>query len=207
MALFHFAAIPLFLLVLSGLYGSKSTDFKKLGFFFLQGAVAFIPAFLVYILFRSIIFPSYRPILLYLYGFFLDHCIYFIVVPIGFMIGYGLSNMQRVDFLEVSFFYSGFYALASVQTIILNWGVYDAYLLFYLPLLRIGIVLLASLFFVNIVYSYGWSRVGYIFGFIALPLAVACVTYFHETHRSFLSLLTTLAFVFVSLAIRYIVKE
>lgn len=207
MVLFHFGAIPLFLLVLSGIYGSKNTDFKKLGIFFLKGAVIFIPAFFLYIICRSIISLSYRPFLLYLYGFFLDHCLYFIVVPIGFLFGYGPYNLQRVDFLEVSFFYSGFYALASVQTILLNWGAYDAYLLFYLPLLRIGIVLLASLFLVNIVYTYGWSRAGYIFGFIALPIAAACVTYFHETHRSLLALLTTLAYVFVSFAIRYIVKE
>ncbi len=207
MVLFHFAAIPLFLLVLSGIYGSKNTDFKKLGIFFLKGGVTFIPAFLLYIVCRSIISLSYRPFLLYLYGFFLDHCLYFIVVLIGFLLGYGLSNLQRVDFLEVSFFYSGFYALASIQTILLNWGAYDAYLLFYLPLLRIGIVLLASLFLVNIVYSYGWSRAGYIFGLIALPFAAACVTYLHETHRSLLSLLMTITYVVVSLIIRYSVKE
>jgi len=207
MVLFHFGAIPLFLLVLSGIYGSKNTDFKKLGIFFLKGAVIFLPAFFLYIICRSIISLSYRPFLLYLYGFFFFFFLYFIVVSIGFLVGYGSYSLQKVDFLEVSHFYSGFYALASVQTILLNWGAYDAYLLFYLPLLRIGILLLASLFLVNIVYTFGWSRVGYIFGFIALPLAAACVTYYHETHRSLLALLTTLVYVFVSFAIRYIVKE
>jgi hypothetical protein len=207
MNLFHLAAIPLFLLTLSGVYASKNTDFKRLAVLFLKGAGVFIPAFLIYMLCRSVLVPSYRPFPLYLSGFFLDHALYFIAALVGFLLSYGSSNLQKIDFLEISFFYAGFYTLASVQAVLLNWGAYDFYLLFLLPLLRIVLVLLAALFFVNAVYSYGWIRAGYLLGFATLPIATAFVTYLHETHRSTLSMIVTIAFLSISFAIRYIVKE
>ncbi len=207
MTLFHLAAIPLFLLTLSGIYASKDTDFKKLVVLSLKGAGVFIPAFLIYLLCRGAFGHSYRPFPLYFSGFFLDHALYFVAVLLGFLASYALSNLQRIDFLEISFFYAGFYTLASVQAVLLNWGAYDIYLLFLLPLLRIGVLLLSSLFFVNTVYAYGWSRAGYLSGFAALPIATACVTYLHETHRSILAIFVTIAFVSISFAIRYIVKE
>jgi hypothetical protein len=207
MILFHLFAVPLFLLMLSGIYGSKSADFKQLRLLFLKGMLLFVPAFIIYIIFKSILSLSYRPFLLYLYGFFLDHFLYFFIVPIGLILLYGLSNLRKVDFLSLSYFYGGFYTLVSIQTILENWGQYNIYLLFYLPLLRVAAVLLAALFIVNIAYSYGWNRAGYLIALIILPFVAGCVTFFYRTCHFPFALLLTLFYVFASFALRYIVKE
>ena len=134
MTLFHFFSFPLFAVLLVAIDFRRNEDNKKLAGYFIKGMALYIPAFVVFLLFKAWISVSYNPIYMYLRVFFLDHFFYFIVVIAGFILIQGLDNLERVEFLQLAVFSTGFYAVAGVEAILQNTGVYNMYLLFFLPL-------------------------------------------------------------------------
>ena len=207
MTLFHFFSFPLFAVLLVAIDFRRNEDNKKLAGYFIKGMALYIPAFVVFLLFKAWISVSYNPIYMYLRVFFLDHFFYFIVVIAGFILIQGLDNLERVEFLQLAVFSTGFYAVAGVEAILQNTGVYNMYLLFFLPLLRFAIIVLSSLLFMKIFYSFGLLKIGYIVGLFSLSFLAAVVSHLNEIHRTVWAFAICIIFLVLSFAIKHFSSE
>lgn len=115
---------------------------------FLKGVLVFLPSYLVILLARGVFGFSYEGFLLYLSLLQRDHLVPVLAALAGFLLvqkKLSFSGAEEGIFLTVFSFMAGFFTLMNLTDALRTWGGWDAYVLFLLPLLRLGTVVLLSL--------------------------------------------------------------
>jgi hypothetical protein len=146
MSLFLVCALPLSFLLAQTLYEPWIRDRREaLGSFF-WGVLAFLPGLVVYLLFSGGLRLEFSPARIFLYFLIRDYLFWLALA----LLCYGLffraelvSPVQKASrFLA---FLAGFFLLAGFLDLVLNFSGMDSYVLFLLPLNRLGLLILAAL--------------------------------------------------------------
>jgi len=111
---------------------------------FLRGALVFIPAYLIFWIIDY--FLSFQFTFWSQYGYFLihDYAIYILLALIGYLIIYGIPKKYKIkpSFKQFFAFFTGFFMAVTWVELLLRFGNYNNYILFFLPLSRVACVVL-----------------------------------------------------------------
>lgn len=152
MILFSLTLIPLLLVGLVLAHRPKSFGVKTFLENVFWGIKLFFPALLLYLLITMFFHLDHTPRGIFLYRLIQDYLIWVLL----WLTGYGLiyrwaENSLESAVRELLAYGLGFFLMTGVVDSIINFGSYDVYNLFLLPLLRVGLLFGAS-------FLTGWGR-------------------------------------------------
>ena len=207
MAVFHYLAMPLFALLVGSLYGPDIEERKRQAIQYLKGMILLVPALIAFVILEANLQRSFRPFFIFLYHFVTDHFLFYAVLMAGYVLFGKPSNVRKSNFPQICLFAAGYYTLVSIFSLLLRYGRYDIYQLFYLPILRICIVVLFSLFVEKIINGYGLLRVGYGALLLSVPFWASAATYLYAIHRFFFALLSLILMAAFSAGLWRLLRE
>ena len=94
---------------------------------------------------------------------------------------------------ELIFFISGFYSLLTIIEVIMDYGQYDLYRLFILPVIRMSILIYFPLLFIRYQEWYGFYKIFFLAFMMLIPMVGGVISY------SYMSFYTQPAVVSVAL--------
>jgi hypothetical protein len=175
---------------------------------FLKGALIFFPGYLLILLGRRIFGFSYEGFRLYLSLLLQDHLVPVLVSLAGFLLlqrKLALSGAEEGIFLSVLAFMAGFFSLLNIADTLRAWRIWDSYLLFMLPVLRMTLVLLVSLVAQRFYRWEGRDGAFFCVASTALALVPALVSYLFRANRPGLSIVFAVA-AFVTAAVVFAMR-
>jgi hypothetical protein len=169
---------------------------------FIKGFFYAVPCLVVMFLVRRYVPLSYRGFPLY--GLFLitDHLIPMVFLGVLFFLAY-----SRSSYAPLLAFGGGFYTLVGIVEIVANFGEFEAYHLFLLPVIRMAVLLFFTLFFLRFGEWYGLVRVLYLVLLIAVPFLAGAITFLYMLSYVLWAGLLSLLFFLGSLAYTYIERK
>ena len=161
-----------------------------------KGILAFFPSYLILFLIKGIIDVSYDSGTLYLEICFENFLFPLILAGLFFYLldRKILEEPVAVQALGIISFLCGFYTLIAVTDILFLRSVYDAYILFYLPTLRIGIILGMSLYAIGGLSAFGYKKFFYAALGITQIFLYSLVPFLWEINFHAISFLLSLIF-------------
>ena len=133
------------------------------------GIKLFFPALLFYLLINMFFHLDYTPRGIFLHRLFRDYLVWAVLWSVGYGLIYRwIENSLESAFRELIGYGLGFFLLTGVVDCLLNFGSYDVYNLFLLPLLRVGL-----LFGASFLIAWGRTRDHRVMGltfFLAIPV-------------------------------------
>jgi hypothetical protein len=189
MILFLIASLPLvfsFVVLLPWGSSAKAPRTLTLVSTFLKGMLVAFPGYLVILILRAIFGFNYDGFLLYLSLLLRDQLAPLLAALAGFFLLQRTLTFSATDegiFLTAFAYLAGFLFIINVTDALRTWGEWDASLLFLVPTLRIGAVLLLSLLARRF---YRWEgRDGVLFCAVAAGAAMvfALCCYFYAGNR------------------------
>jgi hypothetical protein len=169
---------------------------------FIKGFFYAVLCLVVILLVRRYVPLSYRSFPLYLRFLFTDH-----LIPVVFLgVLYFLAYSQK-GYRSLLSFGGGFYTLLAIVEIFTNYGRFEPYHLFLLPVLRMAEVLFLTIFFLRFQQWYGLVRVLFLVLLVAVPFLGAAITYLYIHSYLLWTVVLTVVFFFGSLAYTFIEAE
>ena len=189
MVIFLAGSVPLMFAIAVLGYAKHSSSLTDLGQHVARGFFAFIVSFIVYLLLRPIVQLNYTSS--GIYGYYLAHhnLYYLSWCVISYLIFYKIphTDTPEIEITPVLAYFAAFYALLAVSDILLNVKEITSYILFLLPISRIGVILIS-------VAAIIFARRMYIiirYGLLLIPFATSAVA-------AFVPLLHTLRYITAS---------
>ena len=139
-----------------------------------RGLLAFLPALVLILFLRRIVPSSYRPVNLFFLTLLIEH-----LLPFVFALAACILVPRERGFLALIFFLYGFLSPLSAAEILFNYGRFDGYTLFLLPLLRMALPLYLSLLFLRYRDWFGWYRVLFLALILLVLAAAGMVSYLY----------------------------
>ena len=176
------------------------TESPVLGF--IKGFLYAVPCLVVMFLVRRYVPLSYRGFPLY--GLFLitDH-----LIPLVFLGALAFLAFSHSRYAALLAFGGGFYTLVGIVEIFANYGEFEAYHLFLLPVIRMAALLFFTLFFLRFGEWYGLVRVLYLVLLVAVPFLAGAITFLYMQSYVLWAGLLSLMFFLGSLAYTYIERK
>jgi len=162
---------------------------------FIKGFFYAVPCLVVVLLIHRYVPLSYRNFPLYLMFLLTDH-----LIPVVFLgLLYFLVYTQK-GYTSLLAFGGGFYTLVGIVGIFTNYGQFEPYYLFLLPVLRMAGVLFLTIFFLRFQEWYGLVRVLFLVLLVAVPFLGAAITFLYMQSNILWAAVLTVAFFLGSLA-------
>jgi hypothetical protein len=211
MVLFLLASLPLLfsLVILMPWDRRQAPKTIALSITFLKGVLVFFPAYMAVLLVRRIFGFSYDGFLLFLSLLLRDQLAPILAGLGGFLLLQRKLSFPATDegiFLTVFSFLAGFFSMMNIADVIRTWGVGETDVLFLLPFLRIGALLLLSLAAQRFFRWEGRDAVGWIAAGAVLSCLLTMGSFFFYSGRLVLAILLTAApplFGIVMFALRF----
>lgn len=166
---------------------------------FIKGFFYAVPCLVVMFLVRRYVPLSYRGFPLYLLFLFTDH-----LIPVVFLAVLYLIAFSRKTYGSLLPFGGGFYTLVGIVESFTNYGQFELYHLFLLPLVRMAGLLFLTIFFLRFVEWYGLVRVLYLVLLVAVPFLSGAITYLYMHAHLLWTVVLTALFFLGSLAYTYV---
>jgi hypothetical protein len=151
----------------------------------------FFPSVLAIYFFQGFLFDSYKAFFLFLYSALNDHFFYFVFCILGYLVFFGLPHIyaSREKFGNMLAFFFGFFSVAAFQTFFADFGSFDLYSLFILPLTRCFSIVLVVFLLDRLFDSFGRDRIIYGALIFAVILLCGLVTFFFMVNFALLAIL------------------
>ena len=176
MVIFLAGAVPLAFSIVAFGYSKSAVSVAELGQRAARGFFSFIISFLIYLLLRPAVQLEYTFAGLYRY-YLAHHNLYFAVwCVVTYLVYYKVphTDTPEAESTLILAYFTAFYTLLAVGEILLNIKEITGYILFLLPLSRIGVILIsvAALLFARRMYIV--AR----YGLLLVPFAASAVAAF-----------------------------
>lgn len=169
---------------------------------FIKGFFYAVPCLVVVLLVRRYGSLSYRSFPLYLLFLFTDH-----LLPVVFLgVLYFLAYSQKA-YGSLLPFGGGFYTLVGIVEIFTNYGQFEPYYLFLLPVIRMAGLLFFTIFFLRFEEWYGLIRVLFLILLVAVPFLSGAITYLYMRAYLLWAVLLTVLFFLGSLGYTFIERK
>ena len=193
MTLFSVFAVPIFFLFIVVSFLTENIKHKEIFVHYLKGVGIFILSLIVYLIFRKLLQLNYSTLGIYLYFFINDNLFFSVMGLSGYIILYGFTECWHIEerLPELLVFFSGFFTFLGLTDMILHFGWYDIYLLFYLPVIRIILILGISMIVSKVITIHGYLKYFALAGGIVLPAATTLISFFYTLNYVWIALLLT----------------
>lgn len=169
MVVFSLGAVPITALLVSVLLKRDQWFDHDLWGNFRRGILVFVPAAVLYFIIPAGVPPFLNPGALFLFYWLHDYVLFHGIAMIAFLLFFGFSGDG--DEISVFLFFAGFYTLAGVVDTIDYFGSYNLYVLFLLPVLRIGLLFATTLLLTLMLDAFQFFKAPFLVG----ALALSCV--------------------------------
>jgi hypothetical protein len=192
--LFFLLAVPATYVALTNIRGRSTVQ----GFLLAaKGAGLAVPSLLLPAILQAVLPGTYRPFPHFLVLAAGDHCALLAGVTAWWIVIKGYQVLEDEagkrrweDYLS---FASGFYTMVAAAFALSHGGEPDLYTALMLPVLRVSMILLASLLLIFYFESYGLFRFAYAAAYVLVPFAAAGATWLAATHYTVASVAATAA--------------
>jgi hypothetical protein len=169
---------------------------------FIKGFFYAVPALVVMFLVRRYVPLSYRNFSLYFLFLIADH-----LIPVAALAVLYFPAYSHKGYASLISFGGGFYTLVGIVEVLTNYGQFESYHLFLLPLIRMGGLLFFTIFFLRFEEWYGLVRVLFAVLLAAVPFLSGALTFLYM--KSYFLWATALGVLFFlgSLAYTYIERK
>jgi hypothetical protein len=144
MVVFLAGAVPISCALIIFGYSERSRSLLDLGRPAARGLLIFILAYLFYLLLRPVMQLEYSKEGLYVYHLLHDYLFFLVWCVVSYLIYYKVPHTDNPtdESLPILVYFTAFYTLPAVSDILMSKSL-TAYILFLLPLCRVGIVLIS----------------------------------------------------------------
>jgi len=169
---------------------------------FIKGFFYAVPCLVVVLIVGRYVHLSYRSFPLYLLFLSTDH-----LIPAVFLgVLYFLAFSQK-EYGTLIAFGGGFYTLVGIVEIFTQYGQFEPYHLFLLPVVRMAGLIFLTIFFLRFQQWYGLVRVLFLILLVAVPFLGATITYLYMHAYILWAVVLAVLFFFGSLAYTYLERK
>jgi hypothetical protein len=192
MVIFSLGAVPITALLVSILLKRDQWFDHDLWGSFRRGILVFVPAAVLYFIIPTGVPPYLKPGALFLFYWLHDYLLFQGIAIIVFLLFFGFSGDG--DEISVFLFFAGFYTLAGVVDTIDYFGSYNLYVLFLLPVLRIGLLFATTLLLKLMLDAFQFLKVPFLIGAPALSCIPGIIALLFYRNFTLLSIVITVLF-------------
>jgi hypothetical protein len=145
MIFFLFASIPLTFLFLVSCCHADALGRRGFWIPVVQGVFTYLPAVLLFLIFRGSSEAVYTTARLYFFHFYHDYFLWLLLGTLGYFLIHGFPRYTDEGGLDLFGFFTGFFTAVNLFELIFRTGNFTPYTLFLLPLSRISLVILATM--------------------------------------------------------------
>ncbi len=169
---------------------------------FIKGFFYAVPCLIVVLIVGRYVHLSYRSFPLYLLFLFTDH-----LIPAVFLGALYFLAFSQKEYGSLLAFGGGFYTLVGIVEIFTQYGQFEPYPLFLLPVVRMAGLLFLTIFFLRFQQWYGLVRVLFLILLVAVPFLGATITCLYMHAYILWAVVLTVLYFLGSLAYTYIERK
>jgi hypothetical protein len=169
---------------------------------FIKGFFYAVPCLVVILLLRRYVPLSYRSFPLYLLFLLTDHLIPVVFLGVLYFLVYA-----RKGYGSLLAFGGGFYSLVGIVNIFTQYGRFEPYHLFLLPVTRMAGLLFLTIFFLRFQEWYGLVRLLFLILLISVPFLSGTITFLYMKSYLLWAIVLTVLFFLGSLLYTYLERK
>ena len=169
---------------------------------FIKGFFYAVPCLVVVLIVGRYVHLSYRSFPLYLLFLSTDHLIPAVFLGVLYFLAFSLKGYGTL-----LAFGGGFYTLVGIVEIFTQYGQFEPYHLFLLPVVRMAGLIFLTIFFLRFQQWYGLVRVLFLILLVAVPFLGATITYLYMHAYILWAVVLAVLFFLGSLAYTYLERK